>query len=71
LLWVDPDAGVALAGLSGENFGPWAKASWPPLSDVVVAYATSRDRTGPARPDYRAGSIPTVKGAAPEVPVGG
>ena len=48
LLWVDPDAGVALAGLSGENFGPWAKASWPALSDVVVAYATSRDRTGPA-----------------------
>jgi len=48
LLWVDPDAGVALAGLSGENFGAWAKASWPPLSDAVVAYATSRDHPGPA-----------------------
>ncbi len=47
LLWVDPDAGVALAGVSGEKFGPWAKASWPPLSDAVIAYATSRRRTGP------------------------
>ncbi len=36
-LWVDPAAGVACAVLSGRNFGPWAKAAWPALSDAVLA----------------------------------
>ena len=35
-LWVDPDAGLACAVLSGQNFGPWAKEAWPALSDAVV-----------------------------------
>ncbi len=44
-LWVDPHAGLALAGLSGTSFGPWAKAAWPPLSDAVLRAA---GRAGPA-----------------------
>ncbi len=35
-LWVDPDAGVAGAGVSGRPFGPWALASWPGLADAVL-----------------------------------
>jgi CubicO group peptidase (beta-lactamase class C family) len=44
LLWVDPDAGLALAGVSATSFGPWAKAAWPPLSDAVLR---ARARAGP------------------------
>ena len=36
-LWVDPDAGLACAVLTGREFGPWAKAAWPVLSDAVLA----------------------------------
>jgi CubicO group peptidase (beta-lactamase class C family) len=36
-LWVDPDADVALACLTGREFGPWALDAWPPLSDAVLA----------------------------------
>ncbi len=36
LLWVDPAAGVALAALSGREFGAWARAAWPALSDRVL-----------------------------------
>lgn len=36
-LWVDPEAGVAMAGLSAEPFGPWARDAWPALSDAVLA----------------------------------
>lgn len=36
-LWVDPDAGVALACLTDLPFGPWAMASWPRLSDAVIS----------------------------------
>jgi CubicO group peptidase (beta-lactamase class C family) len=36
MLWVDPDAGRALASLSDRPFGPWAAAAWPPLSDAVL-----------------------------------
>jgi CubicO group peptidase (beta-lactamase class C family) len=36
-LWVDPDAGVALACLTDREFGDWAKEAWPRLSDAVVA----------------------------------
>jgi CubicO group peptidase (beta-lactamase class C family) len=35
-LWVDPDAGVALAVLTDREFGDWAKEAWPALSDSVV-----------------------------------
>jgi CubicO group peptidase (beta-lactamase class C family) len=30
-------AGLALAGLSAEPFGPWAQEAWPRLSDAVLA----------------------------------
>jgi len=36
-LWVDPDAGAACAALADRQFGEWAKAAWPPLSDAVLA----------------------------------
>ena len=36
-VWADPEAGIALAGLSSEPFGPWAKEAWPALSDAVLA----------------------------------
>lgn len=35
-LWVDPDAGVACAALTNREFGEWAKAAWPTLSDAVL-----------------------------------
>lgn len=35
-LWVDPDVGVACAALSNREFGDWAKAAWPVLSDAVL-----------------------------------
>src|SRR5436190_4706853 len=36
-LWVDPDADVALGVLTDLEFGEWAKAAWPRLSDAVLA----------------------------------
>lgn len=40
-LWVDPDAGPALAVLGDHDFGPWAAEAWPALSDdVLAAYAS-------------------------------
>jgi CubicO group peptidase (beta-lactamase class C family) len=36
-LWVDPDAGLALACLTDREFGEWAKAVWPRLSDAVLS----------------------------------
>lgn len=36
-LWVDPSAGIACAALTTLEFGPWAKAAWPALSDAVLA----------------------------------
>ncbi len=38
-LWVDPDAGLALACLPERPFGPWALDAWPTLSDAVLAAA--------------------------------
>jgi CubicO group peptidase (beta-lactamase class C family) len=38
-LWVDPDAGLALACLTDLDFGEWAKAAWPLLSDAVLEEA--------------------------------
>lgn len=39
LLWVDPDARLALACLSDRRLGPWALDAWPALSDAVLAAA--------------------------------
>ncbi|MEA3018857.1 MAG: hypothetical protein QOI47_381 [Actinomycetota bacterium] len=36
-LWLDPEARLACASLSGRAFGPWAVAAWPRLSDEVLA----------------------------------
>ncbi len=38
-LWVDPDAGLALAVLTDEEFGDWAREAWPRLSDAVLSEA--------------------------------
>lgn len=39
-LWVDPEARLACAVLGDLDFGPWAAAAWPTLSDdVLSAYA--------------------------------
>ena len=38
-LWVDPAAGIALACLTDLDFGDWARAGWPWLSDAVLAEA--------------------------------
>jgi CubicO group peptidase (beta-lactamase class C family) len=36
LLWVDPDAGLGCAVLSGRDFGDWAIDAWPALADAVL-----------------------------------
>ncbi|MFJ4651598.1 serine hydrolase domain-containing protein [Nocardia sp. NPDC088792] len=36
-LWIDPEVGMACPALADENFGDWARAAWPPLSDAVIA----------------------------------
>ena len=36
-LWVDPDAGIALACLTDLEFGEWAREAWPRLADAVLA----------------------------------
>jgi hypothetical protein len=33
---VDPDAGLALGVLTDLDFGDWAAAAWPALSDAVL-----------------------------------
>jgi CubicO group peptidase (beta-lactamase class C family) len=38
-LWVDPDAGVALACLTDRPFGDWAAEAWPRLADAVLTEA--------------------------------
>jgi CubicO group peptidase (beta-lactamase class C family) len=35
-LWVDPVADLALVALSDREFGPWALAAWPALSDAML-----------------------------------
>ena len=37
LVWADPEAGVALASLSGRDFDDWARTAWPDLNDAVLA----------------------------------
>lgn len=36
-LWVDPDAGIALACLTDLAFGDWAADAWPRLADAVLS----------------------------------
>ena len=36
-LWVDPEAGLACAVLTGRAFQAWMKEAWPALSDAVLA----------------------------------
>jgi CubicO group peptidase (beta-lactamase class C family) len=36
-LWVDPEAGLAVAVLTDREFGTWATTAWPTLSDAVLA----------------------------------
>src|SRR6478752_2893167 len=36
-LWVDPEAGIALACLTDLAFGDWAVEAWPRLADAVLA----------------------------------
>src|SRR2546421_894637 len=38
-LWIDPEAGLALACLTDRDFGDWAKEAWPRLSDAVLGYS--------------------------------
>ena len=38
-LWVDPDAGVACAGLGDQPFGDWARRAWPALGSAALAAA--------------------------------
>jgi CubicO group peptidase (beta-lactamase class C family) len=45
-LWVDPEAELALGVLSDREFGDWAKAAWPKLSDAVYAEAINRKTAG-------------------------
>jgi CubicO group peptidase (beta-lactamase class C family) len=35
-VWVDPERGIACAALTTREFGEWAKAAWPRLSDSVL-----------------------------------
>ncbi|MEU7769216.1 serine hydrolase domain-containing protein [Nocardia sp. NPDC049190] len=44
-LWVDPAAGLACLALTDENFGDWARAAWPPLSDAVIAESAATHNT--------------------------
>jgi CubicO group peptidase (beta-lactamase class C family) len=47
-LWVDPDAGLACAALSGRPFGAWALQAWPELADTVLEeFAGGGHHTGP------------------------
>jgi CubicO group peptidase (beta-lactamase class C family) len=41
-VWIDPDAGLALACLTDREFGDWAKEAWPRLSDAVLEEAATR-----------------------------
>lgn len=45
-LWVDPEAELGLACLTDREFGDWARAAWPLLSDAVLAEL--RPRAEPA-----------------------
>jgi CubicO group peptidase (beta-lactamase class C family) len=48
-LWVDPEAGVALACLTDLAFGAWATDAWPRLSDAVLAETDMSGGQSPRR----------------------
>jgi CubicO group peptidase (beta-lactamase class C family) len=37
MFWIDPAARIGLIALANRDFGPWAAAAWPALSDAVLA----------------------------------
>jgi CubicO group peptidase (beta-lactamase class C family) len=37
MFWIDPEARLALVVLTDRDFGDWARAAWPELSDAVLA----------------------------------
>jgi CubicO group peptidase (beta-lactamase class C family) len=37
MLWVDPDARLALVALTDRNFDDWARSAWPALANAVLA----------------------------------
>jgi CubicO group peptidase (beta-lactamase class C family) len=37
MLWVDPDARIALITLADRPFGDWAAQAWPRLADALLA----------------------------------
>jgi CubicO group peptidase (beta-lactamase class C family) len=37
MFWIDPDADLALIALTDRDFGDWALAAWPELSDGALA----------------------------------
>ena len=39
MFWIDPAARIGLVALAERDFGPWAAAAWPRLSDAVLAAA--------------------------------
>jgi CubicO group peptidase (beta-lactamase class C family) len=41
-IWVDPAAGVAVASLAEQSFGPWATEAWPDLSDAILEASATR-----------------------------
>lgn len=41
MAWVDPVAGIGLVALTDRDYGPWAAAAWPQLSDRLLAAAAS------------------------------
>jgi CubicO group peptidase (beta-lactamase class C family) len=43
-IWIDPDAGLALACLTNKIFGDWARDAWPELSDAVIAEVSNATR---------------------------
>lgn len=45
-LWIDPDADLACAALSGREFGPWATEAWPALADAVLDEFADADVQG-------------------------
>jgi CubicO group peptidase (beta-lactamase class C family) len=40
-LWVDPTRGLAAIALADRDFGAWAMAAWPQLSDAIVTSYTA------------------------------
>jgi CubicO group peptidase (beta-lactamase class C family) len=37
MFWIDPVARLGLVALADRDFGPWAAAAWPAVSDAVLA----------------------------------